>query len=128
MRLPQPQELVAAAREALGARTDDDLAHELRVRYGLRPTQSIINRWVNGKTEPSYPYVLALLDAAGWLSEGRAADEVRALEPPRDTRLEQLADGLAEVLRNQQEALELLRGNAATLGTEAPASPRRKAD
>lgn len=64
-------ELVAAAMKALDVTTETDLRDALRTRYGVKPAQSQINRWANGEAQPSFSYTIVLLDAAGWLNQGR---------------------------------------------------------
>jgi len=73
-----PADLVAAAMKGLDVATETDLRDALRTRYGVRPAQSQINRWANGDAQPSYPYTLALLEAAGWLSRDRVEEALAA--------------------------------------------------
>lgn len=68
--------LVAKAKKALAVTTDDDLARALSQRYGIKVTQSAVWGWANDPLRsqgPKYQASLALLHAAGWLT-----DEARA--------------------------------------------------
>lgn len=51
--LPTSGEMVTAAMAAVDAQTESDLAYVLRTRYGIKPTQSQINRWRNDKSSPA---------------------------------------------------------------------------
>lgn len=54
---------------ALDVSKEEDLALELRHRYGLLVKQSSINRWLRGERNPSYEPTMTLLAACGWLNE-----------------------------------------------------------
>lgn len=64
--------LVAKAKKELGVSTDDDLARALSQRYGVKVTQSAVWGWANDPDRsqgPKYRASLALLHAAGWLTD-----------------------------------------------------------
>lgn len=114
--LPSAGELVAAAKAALNIKTDDELRDALRVRYGLRPTQSVIYRWRTGETAPGYQYAVALIDAAGWLN--MSAGRPKAVPAPDDP-LATLAVAVGALEHAQAEVLAEVRA----LRVEREAAP-----
>lgn len=93
---------------AFGANTDDDLAAELRRKYGLRVRQSTVWRWRHGETTPGYEATLVMLEECGWL---RLDAEMLPISEPAtnlDARLDAIAASLAVLHGNQEAALDAL--------------------
>lgn len=79
MRLPEPSEVVVAAKAALKARGDRHLALLLWDRYDIETDQPTVSRWRRGLRSPPSSVTIALLDAVGWLNEEKIAEW---LSPP----------------------------------------------
>lgn len=99
MELPTAAEVTDAARKALGAPNDKQLAFLLWQRYGLEADQPKVSRWRRGVRAPNFDATMTLLSAAGWIDE-EAISRDRA------------AAARAEALAAAQEAEETARRQA----------------
>lgn len=124
---PNARQLVDAAMRAFDVSASEDLAAELRRRYGLRVKQSTVHRWRTGTSAPSYDATLALLDAAGWIrTEASATEQPQPLHGPPSVQdhLEELAAALRDFAEGQAEILRRLPPAAAAEPRTARPKPK----
>jgi hypothetical protein len=99
----EPVALVEAAEQALGVEGDTALADALRLESRHAPAR--IARWRAGTTKPDYEGTLALLGAAGMLSEGKRRRPQAAPEEETAALLAQLEADVVEVFARLRDRL-----------------------
>lgn len=103
MNIPHAAALAAAAKIAIGAKSDADVAFAIRKTHGLRKDQSLVNRWINGERSPDYDGTMALLELAGWLNEDAVQASLPAAEAAAAAAVARRAGHLAEREEHAQD-------------------------
>ena len=102
---PSSISFVQSVWNQIGATGPTDFARRL----GLGPDGlQKVRRWRRGG-RLDYEDVMRMLEVTGWFSPGRPAADGQPAPTIPDSRLEELADAVAELLDGQQEILALLR-------------------
>lgn len=96
MALDGPQ-FLRAVMDQLGVNTAGDLAEKMGWKRGFERT---VARWIAGDNEPSYGYVMEMIDKTGW---ARTAQETRPLTEDEATQIRALQAELAGLLQRLQE-------------------------
>lgn len=90
------QEFVRAVMAQLGAATAAELAEKMGWKRGFERT---VARWIAGENEPSYGYVMEMIDKTGWAETGSA----RPLTEDEAADIRDHREEIANLLRRLQE-------------------------
>ena len=100
------EEFVRGVMERLGANTAAELAEKMRWKRGAERT---VARWLSGDSQPSFDYVIDMVERAGLPNSSvQGIVSPDGDDPSAQADREQLAENDARILENQNQAMSLL--------------------